>query len=122
MAHHIDPVTVSRTAARILSLLLFLLWGAFFVEHLSWFSTESLNTPPVQIWFAQGAHFLLLAGYLSSLRWERIGSLLITVNAVLFFGYAAGTNAVPFIIVSMFPVMLYAYCWHREHPTTRIAS
>lgn len=114
MVHQFDQIGVSRTAARILSLLLFLLWGAFFIEHLSWFSTESLNTPPVRIWLAQGAHLLLLVGYLVSLRWERTGSVLITVNAVLFFGYAAGTNAVPFIIVSLFPVMLYAYCWHRQ--------
>lgn len=114
MTYRFDHFMVARTAARILSILLFLLWGAFFVEHLSWFSTETLNTPPLQIWLAQGSHLLLLAGYLLSLRWERAGSTLIVVNAVLFFGYAAGTSAAPFIIVSTFPVMLYAYCWMKQ--------
>lgn len=111
MTYRFDHIMVCRTAARILSILLFLLWGAFFIEHLSWFSTESLNTPPFRIWLAQASHLLLLVGYLVSLRWERSGSALVVVNAVLFFSYAAGTSAAPFIIVSLFPVMLYAYCW-----------
>ncbi len=122
MQYRFDHIRVTRTAARILSLLLFLLWCAFFIEHLSWFSTESLNTPPVRIWLAQGAHLLLLVGYLVSLKWERVGSVLIAVNAVLFFGYAAGMNAVPFIIVSLFPVMLYAYCWHRQMHRSGVLS
>jgi hypothetical protein len=100
--------------ARVLSLLLFTLWGAFFIEHLSWFTTETLDTPPMKIWFVQGTHFLLLAGYLVSLKWEKTGSVLIVINAVLFFTYAAGTNAVPFIIVSLFPVMLYGFCWMKR--------
>ncbi|MCK9407815.1 MAG: hypothetical protein WCX28_06390 [Bacteriovoracaceae bacterium] len=120
MHHHIDHLKASRTTARILSLLLFTLWGTFFVEHLSWFSTEALDTPPLIVWLAQATHFLLLVGYLVSLKWERIGSVLIVANAVLFFGYAAGTNAVPFIVVSVFPVMIYAYCWMKHHHVTRI--
>lgn len=122
MQHSIDHIKASRITARILSALLFILWGAFFVEHLSWFSTEAQNTPPIQIWFAQVTHFLLLVGYLLSLKWEKIGSALITVSAVLFFSYAAGTNAVPFIVVSLFPVMLFAYCWMKQHHVTRIVS
>lgn len=117
MTYRFDHIMVSRTAARILSVLLFLLWGAFFIEHLSWFSTESLNTPRFRIWLAQGSHLLLLVGYLVSLRWDRVGSVLIVVNAVLFFSYAAGTNAAPFIIVSLFPVMLFAYGW--MNPSSR---
>lgn len=120
MQVHINHIKASRTTARILSLLLFILWGAFFVEHLAWFTTESLNTPPFYIWMLQCAHFLLLVGYLISLKWERVGSIFISVNAVIFFAYAAGKNAVPFIIVSIFPVMLYAYCWMKEHRETKI--
>jgi hypothetical protein len=119
MQHHIDHIKASRLSARILSLMLFTLWGAFFVEHLSWFTTETLNTPPIRVWFAQGTHFLLLAGYLISLKWERIGSAFIVINAVLFFSYAAGMNAVPFIVVSLFPVMLYVFCWMKERHMTR---
>jgi len=118
---HTDPIKVSRTTGRVLSILLFILWGSFFIEHLSWFFTELMDTPPILVWFAQGAHFLLLVGYLISLKWERAGSVLIVVCAVLFFGYAAGRNALPFIIVSIFPVMLFAYCWMKsKHSNARL--
>lgn len=119
MQPHIDHINASRISARILSLLLFALWGSFFVEQLSRYSTETVDTSPVYIRFGQGAHFLLLAGYLALLKWERFGSLLITVNAVLYFSVEAGTNAVPFIIVSLFPVMLLAYCWMKQPRTGR---
>jgi hypothetical protein len=110
-----NQIKIARNAGRILSLALCLLWGAFFVEHLTWFSVEVKNNAPVQVWFAQCSHFLLLVGYLIALKWERIGSVVIVINAVLFFGFAAGVNAVPFITVSIFPVMLYAFCWMKEH-------
>ncbi|MFA6469884.1 MAG: hypothetical protein WCW35_13380 [Bacteroidota bacterium] len=119
MQLHIDHIKASRATARILSLMLFALWGAFFIEHLSWFTTESLDTPPLRIWLVQCSHFLLLVGYLISIKWEKIGSVLITVNAVLFFGYVAGRNALPFIIVSLFPVMIYGYCWMKQKHLTR---
>lgn len=114
MKHHIDRIKASRMSARILSVLLFFFWGAFFIEHLSWFFSESLTTIPANVWFVQGTHVFLLAGYLVSLKWEKTGSVLIVTNAVLFFTFAAGINAVPFIVVSLFPVMLYGYCWMRR--------
>jgi len=97
-----------------MSLALFFLWGAFFVEHLTWFFVEINNNPPIQIWLAQVSHLFLLIGYLISVKWERLGSVFIVVNAVLFFGFAAGVNAIPFIIVSVFPVLIYAFCWKKE--------
>ena len=109
-----NQIKIARTAGKILSIALFLLWGAFFIEHLSWFFVEVNTSPPVKIWFAQCSHFFLLTGYLVTMKWEKIGSVLVVVNAVLFFGYAAGVNAVPFIIVSLFPVMLFAFCWMKE--------
>ncbi len=114
MALRFDHIKTARTSARVLSVCLFLLWGAFFVEHLEWFSAEQPNTPPIHVWFAQGAHLLLLIGYIVLLRFELAGSVLVVINAVLFFGYAAGTNAIPFVIVSTFPVMLLGYCSLKE--------
>ena len=116
-----NQIKIARKTGRILSLALFLLWGAFFVEHLTWFFVEVDNNPPVQIWFAQVSHFFLLIGYLLTLKWERIGSVFIVVNAVLFFGFAAGVNSIPFVIVSVFPVMLYAFCWKKEHHGMSVA-
>lgn len=120
MHYHIDHIKASRITARILSMMLFTLWGAFFIEHLSWFATETLDTPPLKIWLVQGTHFLLLVGYLVSLKWEKTGSVLIVINAVLFFTYTAGTNAVPFIIVSLFPVMLFGFCLMKRGNVTGI--
>lgn len=121
MHPHSDHIKAFRTTARVFSIVLFMLWGSFFVEHLSWFVTESMNTPPIRIWVIQAGHFLLLVGYLVSLKWERIGSVLIILNAIFFFSYAAGKNAVPFIIVSAFPVMLYSYCWVKQRHWTKAA-
>jgi hypothetical protein len=117
-----NQIKIARNMARLLSLALFLLWGVFFVEHLTWFFVEVNNSPPVHIWLAQISHFLLLIGYLITLKWERIGSVFVVVNALLFFGFAAGVNAVPFIIVSSFPVMLFAFCWMKEKKNNVIAS
>ena len=105
---------IVRTIARVLSIALFLLWGSFFLEHLTWFTTEINNSPPAWVFFAQGVHLLLLIGYLVSFRWERSGAAIVLIASVLFFGYAAGRNAVPFIVVSALPVLLYAYCWRRS--------
>lgn len=117
MQIHTDPDKICRTAGRVLSILLFILWGSIFLNHLSWFFMARMDIPPVRMWFGQISHFLLLVGYLVSLRWERVGSLLVVVNSIFFFGNAAGRNALPFIIVSMFPVMLYAYCWMKHKPS-----
>lgn len=114
MSLHRDPIMIVRTAARVLSVVLFILWGSFFLEHLTWFTTEINNSPPQWVFLALGLHLLLLIGYLLSFRWERTGAVIILIASVLFFGYIAGANALPFVMVSALPVLLYAYCWHRS--------
>lgn len=108
---HIPTV---RLTARILSAALFLLWGAFFVEHLSWFGSVPSENPPLTVWLLSLFHCTLLFGYALSLKWEKTGSAVMTGSAIVFFSFAAGMNAIPFIIVSIFPAMLYAYCWMKE--------
>ncbi|MDD8017435.1 MAG: hypothetical protein PHP42_03570 [Bacteroidota bacterium] len=113
-------ISLVRLAARILSGMLFILWGAFFVEHLSWFSTITHQNPPLKVWLLQAVHFVLLVGYIMMFKWEKIGSVIVVVSAVVFFSAAAGINAAPFIIVSVFPVMLLAYCWIKNNGNFRI--
>ncbi|KAB2924530.1 MAG: hypothetical protein F9K22_05815 [Bacteroidetes bacterium] len=108
----------ARIVARALSASLFILWGAFFVEHLTWFSTLLKNPPPAWVWFLSLMHFLLLVSYLVSMKWEKAGSVLMVVSAVTFFSFAAGINAVPFILVSILPVAAYSICWFRERTKT----
>lgn len=114
MQTSLSHIHVVRLAARILSGALFLLWGAFFVEHLSWFGSVPSENPPLHVWLLSLLHFTLLVGYAVTLKWEKTGSAIMSVSAVLFFSFAAGVNAIPFIIVSIFPAMLYAYCWMKE--------
>lgn len=99
--------TVIRWLARIASLLIFLLWGAFFVEHLTeWFSNPK-QLPPLKIWIQMVFHFLLLAGYLLVFKWERIGSLVIIGSAFAFFFSAAGWHGIWFFLIYIIPVVLF---------------
>ncbi len=117
-------ISIVRLAARILSVMLFLLWGAFFIEHLSWFTAIGGSAPPAKVWLLQAVHFLLLVGYLVSLKWEKVGSIIVVISAVIFFSAAAGINAIPFVIVSVFPVLLFMYCWMKgdNKPATPVVK
>lgn len=81
--HHLKYV---RLTARVLSGMLFILWGSFFIDHLSWFM-ESSGAPPTHVWLMQGVHLLLLLGYLILFKWEYIGSFLLVLCSVVFFWY-----------------------------------
>lgn len=107
-------VVVTRIAARVCSLLLFIFWGSFFIEHMSWFVAPHEPLPPLRIWLLQFGHFILIAGYLVLLRWERTGGIMIVVSAVLFFSFAAGESAIPYIIISILPALLITYCLWAE--------
>ena len=112
-------ITVTRIAARVCSLLLFIFWGSFFIEHMTWFVASREPTPPLRIWLLQFGHFILIAGYLVLLRWEKTGGVMIVISAVLFFSFAAGERALPYIIISILPALLIAYCrWAEKkvHP------
>ncbi len=104
-----------RLAARVLSGMLFILWGSFFIDHLEWFFTSpSEQTPPLFVWIMQSLHLVLLIGYALVFRFEKIGSAVIVLSAAIFFTSVAKTNAIPFVIVSCFPVLLFLYCWMKE--------
>jgi hypothetical protein len=96
--------------ARAASLALFLVWGSFFFEHLVWFE-DPATWPPPRVWLTQGLHLTLLLGYLLSLFWERLGSVLIAVGSVAFFGLTGGVDALTFAFVSLLPVPFYALGW-----------
>ncbi len=109
------PATATvRLIARMLSIVLFIFWGAFFVEHLTWFGFTLKHIPPLTVWLLSALHLGLLLSYLISLKWEQTGSILMIVSAVFFFSSTAGYNAIPFITVSVLPALLYGYCHIRE--------
>ncbi len=108
-----ELLPVVRWTARGLSVMLFLLWGAFFVEHLEWFFNAP-QRPPLSVWLLQGLHLLMLAGLLIALRWELAGSLLVVVSGALFFTQTASREALPLIVLTAIPALLFAFCWWWE--------
>jgi hypothetical protein len=101
-----------RWLARGLGLLLFLLWGSFFVAHLGeWFLGPRF--PPPWVWFMQALHLGLLLGYLAAWRWELPGAALILVCGGLFFTLAgAPLYAVPSVLPGA--LLLLSRTWRRR--------
>ncbi|MBA3974880.1 MAG: hypothetical protein C0504_11765 [Candidatus Solibacter sp.] len=99
-------------AARAACLVLTLLWGAFFVEHIKeWFIDPKGVWPPPSVWFFQAFHGLMLAGFLVALKWDRIGMALVLAASVAFFGLL-GLNRFPwFALVNLIPAALFGVYW-----------
>ena len=103
-----QPAQIARRVGHGLSLLLLVGWGWFFIEHLP-FMFAAASTILTELF-----HFGLLVGYLASLRWERGGSALIVVSALVFFSITAGKNFIPFVLISLIPVGFYIIAWALE--------
>ena len=99
-------IAIIRWNAYITSGLLFLLWGSFFVEHLTWFFSPGAVLPPWHVWLLQAVHLALLIGYLLVYKWPKIACVVIPISAAGFFAAAAGRNFIPFLLVSLIPVFL----------------
>lgn len=104
-------VTLLRWLARALVLAVFLLWGAFFVEHTrEWFVVPFPQFPPLKVWLGQALHLLLLAGLLVSLRWPRVGGVWVAVAAFAFFFDKAGSRFPVFFGMTVLPVLVLVLC------------
>ena len=110
--HRDNLVKAMRWAARLFSVLLLLLWGAFFIEHLSWFGGQA--KPPLFVWLLQALHLVLLLSFLAVLRWEVIGSWFIIGSALVFFAQTASRNFLPFFGISILPAVLFLLCYWQE--------
>jgi hypothetical protein len=90
---------------------LFISWGASFVEHLrEWFVRPFPQTPPLSVWFAQFLHMLDLVGLVAGFFWEFAGGTLVIVASVLFFW----DKAPIYIPLTILPGILYLICWYRD--------
>jgi len=111
-------VTVIRWLARVLAVCVFLLWGAFFVEHLQeWFIQPYPQLPPLKVCAGMALHFLLLAGLIIALRWELVGSLAVIVTAFAFFYDKAGSRFPVLFGLTVLPALLLAFCWWQDRRT-----
>jgi hypothetical protein len=113
MAAHASVVSVIRWIARIWGTGAALLWGAFFVEHLAWFSGGSA-TPPLRVWLQQGLHFAMAAGLLAAWRYERVGGVVALVASIVVFASVAGPLFWPFIATTVPPALAFIYCGMRS--------
>lgn len=108
-----------RAIADACCIILFILWGAFFIEHLSWFWGD--QTPPMTVWLLQFFHLSLLIGFMLALKWELIGSVTIIASAALFFSQTGGQRFLPLFLVTIIPAVLFLLSWwlenHRMHKT-----
>jgi hypothetical protein len=115
-------ILVVSWTARLLALGLFLLWGAFFVEHMQeWFLRPEAGFPPPWVWGGQLAHLVLLVGLLMLLRWELAGAIVAILGAVAFFGgliAIAGARTLTMtalLAVTILPALLSLGCRYARH-------
>lgn len=94
---------------------LFLFWGAFFVEHLQeWFLRAEGRYPPPFVWFTMLFHLAMLVGLLLVMRWDRVGSVVLLAGTAGFFGliaHSGGWKALPYGLLNLAPVLLFAAFW-----------
>jgi len=108
-------LTVLCWLGRIGTVVVFLFWGAFFLEHLmEWFVKPFPQTPPARVWLGQALHFLMLAGLLVALRWPQVGSPVVVVAAGIFLT-RAGPNFPLFFAATILPVLVLLGCWWARH-------
>lgn len=108
-------------SARLLGGLLFLLWGAFFLEHLEYFRNP-MTPPPPYVYFVAGVHLILLMSYLLAMWKYLAGSILMIVSSLLFFVLTAGSMFLPFFIISSIPAFFYLYYWRMSGEGRRVSS
>ena len=96
-----------RWLARVWAGLLFLFWGAFFVEHTAEWFVRGGDWPPLDVSLLHAAHFVMLVGFITGWRWELLGGVLALGGAMLFFPQAGGKNATLFTLVSIGPAILW---------------
>ncbi len=105
--------TTLRWAARILTIPVFLFWGAFFIEHMAWFSNPS-NLPPWHVFLMVGCHGLILVGLALSWKWEKIGSIVTIAAATVFFAKVAGPNFILFTMLTSIPSIIFLVLIYLE--------
>ncbi len=106
-----SKLNILKWAARISSILLFLIWSGFFMEHLSWFRNPG-DLPPATVFFGMFAHMSFLLGLLIAFRHEITGSILIIAGAIILFSRVG--SPVAFLVMTgtaLIPAALYIFHW-----------
>jgi hypothetical protein len=112
--------TMGLWFGRVTAGLLFLFWGAFFVEHTAeWFLRGDGKLPPAWVAAQHGFHFLMLVGLAAMLKWERAGAVILTVGTLAFFG-GIGVRQFPWIaLLNLIPLLGFGAYWLAGRATSQ---
>ena len=115
-----DVIAVAfRWLGRMLALLLFLFWGAFFLEHLSEWFLGPQGAPPLRVWVGQGLHLVMLVGLVLMLRWDGLGAVVTAVGTTAFFA-AIVFRGVPWIaLINLLPIACFVVAWSLSRSPAR---
>lgn len=104
--------TIFKWLGRISAVLLFLFWGAFFVEHISeWFMHPEQGYPPARIWVSMFFHFVMLIGLATMVKWDKLGSIIMVIGTIAFFA-SIGYKGFPFIaLINLISIIFYGIFW-----------
>jgi hypothetical protein len=107
--------TVGLWAGRVTAGLLFLFWGAFFVEHSAeWFLRSDGRFPPAWVAVQHGFHFLMLVGLAAMLKWDKVGAAILTLSTFAFFGFI-GFRGFPWIaLLNLIPLLGFGLSWWSQ--------
>jgi hypothetical protein len=107
----LTPLRVLRLSARLMSLVLFVQWGALFMEHLPWFFPSN-PVPPAYVWAGQAIHLALLVCYILGFWKEKLASAgMVLFSFIFFVMIIARPGSFVFFLLSSLPAGLYALCW-----------
>ncbi len=99
---------------RITAMLLFFLWGAFFVEHITEWFKDAGHLPPFSVFVVQFFHLLLLVGYIALFKWRVAGSVLIIASAFIFFASIGAKAMLSFFAISIIPAVIFLLIFYFE--------
>jgi hypothetical protein len=107
-----------RWLARLWAAGLFVFWGSFFLAHTAEWFFQPPAWPPLWVVALHATHLALLVSWIVGWRWELAGGALSLAAALIFFPQVAGKNAIPFLLVSIVPSLLWiglsGYAIHRR--------
>ena len=99
---------------RFTAMLLFFLWGAFFIEHLTeWFS-DAGHLPPFSVFLIQFFHLMMLLGYIAVFKWRIVGSVIIIVSAFIFFALIGAKAMLSFFAISIIPAVIFLFVFYFD--------
>jgi hypothetical protein len=114
--------TACRWIGRTLAILLALFWGAFFLEHLSWFANPANGLPPTRVWIAQALHGVMIAGLLVMSWKDKPGTAFTIVATASFFTWI-GMKSFPFLaLLNLLPIAFFAVSWSLPRAPSRLAA